>query len=122
MFAPANETNLHIAINTRPLLKNTVRLSLSLEYCSDLVLLLQHGVLPLLQHLTVVFERKNRHIDSRPVRFKVDEFNLLTTDTNRLRTFSLHNLRMPYALKFIRFLRLTQLQTLCLINIVNKSR
>jgi hypothetical protein len=119
--ASPNETNLHIGIDTRPLLRNTVRLSLSLEYCSDLVLLLQHGVLPLLQHLNVIFERQNPHIDSRPVRFKVDESNLLTTDTTRLRTLSLYNLPLHYVLRFVRFLRLTQLETLRLSNIFDNS-
>jgi len=89
---------LHIAIDTRPLLRNTVRLSLSLEYCCDFVLLLQHGVLPLLQQLNVIFKRGNAHVGSRRVRFKVDESNLLTTDTTRLRTLSIRNLRMVYAL------------------------
>ncbi|CAF4338001.1 unnamed protein product, partial [Rotaria magnacalcarata] len=72
---------MHIAIDSRPSLVNTVRLTLSLQYCSDLVLLLQRGVLPLIQQLNVTFERRNPHVDSRPVRFKVDEKNLLTTDT-----------------------------------------
>jgi hypothetical protein len=117
-----NKTNLHIAIDTRPLLRNTVRLSLSLKYCCDLVLLLQRGVLPLLQHLSVVFEYQNAHIDPCPVRFKGDESNLLTTDTTRLRTLSLRNLHMHYALQFIRFLRLTQLETLRLINIFDNSK
>jgi hypothetical protein len=113
---------LHIAIDTRPLLRNTVRLSLSLEYCCDLVLLLQHGVLPLLQQLNVIFKRGNAHVGSRRVRFKVDESNLLTTDTTRLRTLSLYNLRMVYALRFVRFLRLPQLETLRLINVFDKSK
>jgi len=122
MSASPNEKNLHIAIGTRPLLRNTVRLSLSLEYCSDLVLLLQSGVLPLLQQLNVIFKSGNAHSDPRPVRFKVVESNLLTTDTNRLRTLSLRNLHMVYAIRFIRFLRLTQLQTLRLINVLDSSK
>ncbi|CAF4387648.1 unnamed protein product, partial [Rotaria magnacalcarata] len=89
---------MHIAIDSRPSLIHTVRLSLSLQYCSDLVLLLQRGVLPLLQQLNVTFERRNPHFDSRPVRFKVDEANLLTTDTARLRILSLRNLLMHCAL------------------------
>ncbi len=120
--ASFSETNLHIAIDTRPLLRNTVRLSLSLKYCSDLVLILQRGVLPLLQHLSVVFEHRNPQIDPRPIRFKVDESNLLTTDTTLLRTLSLRNLHMQYALRFIRFLRLTQLQTLRLTNVDDSSK
>ncbi len=121
-FSSSNETNLQIQIDTRPLLINTVRLSLSLLFCSDLVLILQRGVLPLLQQLSVAFQRRNPHVEHRPTRFKVNELNLLTTDTSRLRTFSLRNLPMNYALRFIRFLRLTQLQTLCLINIFDKSK
>lgn len=121
MFTLSNETNLHIQIDTRPLLINTIRLSLSLLFCSDLVLLLQRGVLPLLQQLSVTFQRRNPHVEHHSTRFKVDELDLLTTDTSQLRTFSLRNLPMNYALRFIRFLRLTQLETLCLINIFDKS-
>jgi hypothetical protein len=120
--ASFSETNLHIAIDTRPLLRNTVRLSLSLKYCSDLVLLLQRGVLPLLQHLSVVFEHRNPQIDPRPIRFKVDESNLLTTDTTRLRILSLYHLPLHYALRFVCFLRLTQLDTSRLSNIFDNSK
>jgi hypothetical protein len=122
MSTLANERNLHIGIDTRPSLRNIVRLSLSLQYCSDLVLLLQRGVLPLLQQLHAVFERQQPRVESRPVRFKVNESNLLTTDTTRLRLFSLCDLPMRYALRFVRFLRLTQLETLRLINVFNNSK
>lgn len=114
--------NLHLANNTRPLLDNTVRLSISLNYCSDLVLLLQRGVLPLLQQLTVVFEYQSAHRDRRLVRFKVDEANIITTDTTRLCTLSLSNLHMDCALQFVRFLRLSQLETLRLINIFDRGK
>lgn len=114
--------NLHIAIDIRPSLINTVHLSLSLENSSDLVLLLQRGVLPSLQQLIVVFERHSSNIDPRPVRFKFNEANLLTTDTTQLRTLSLRNLHMRSALMFIRFLRLSQLHTLHLINISDNSK
>ena len=122
MTMSSNETNLHVAIDARPYLRNTVRLSLSLQYCSDLVLLLQRGVLPLLEQLNVTFERRNPHVGFRSVRFKVDEPNLLTTDTARLRILSLQNLPMDYALQFIRFLRLAQLETFRLINIFDNSK
>ncbi len=122
MSTLANERNLHIGIDTRPSLRNIVRLSLSLQHCSDLVLLLQRGVLPLLQQLHAIFERRQPRVESRPVRFKVDESNLLTTDTTRLRLLSLCDLPMRYALRFVRFLRLTQLETLHLINVFNNSK
>ncbi|CAF4038404.1 unnamed protein product [Rotaria magnacalcarata] len=121
MYISPNETNMHIAIDSRPSLVNTVRLTLSLQYCSDLVLLLQRGVLPLIQQLNVTFERRNPHVDSRPVRFKVDEKNLLTTDTARLRKLSLRNLPMHYALQFVRFLYLTQLESLHLVDIFDNE-
>ncbi|CAF2136780.1 unnamed protein product [Rotaria magnacalcarata] len=121
MCISPNETNMHIAIDSRPSLIHTVRLSLSLQYCSDLVLLLQRGVLPLIQQLNVTFERRNPHFDSRPVRFKVDEANLLTTDTARLRILSLRNLLMHCALQFVRFLYLTQLETLHLVDIFDNE-
>jgi hypothetical protein len=120
-FSP-DDINLHIAINSRPLLINTVRLSLSLQYCADLVLLLQRGVLPSLEQLDVRFKRRYPHIDSHRIRFKVDEDNLLRTDTTRLRILSLYHLPMDYALRFIRFLRLTQLETLRLIDIIDKGK
>jgi len=43
-------------------------------------------------------EHQNPHVDSGPGRFKVDESNLLTTDTTRLRILSLYHLPLHYAL------------------------
>ena len=108
---------MHAAIDIRPSLRHTLHLSLSLEHSSDLVLILQRGILPTLQQLIVVFEGRSSYTRSSPVRFKLDEANLLTTDTTQLRTLSLRRLSMRSALMFIRFLHLSQLNTLHLINI-----
>jgi hypothetical protein len=86
------------------------------------VLLLQRGILPSLQQLIVVFERHCLDIDPRPVRFKFNEANLLTTDTSQLRLLSLRHLHMHSTLMFIRFLRLSHLHTLHLINIYEDSK
>ena len=117
-----SKINFHAAIDIRPSLRHTVHLSLSLQKSSDLVLLLQRGILPSLQQLIVVFDHHYSDSDPRSVRFKFNEANLLTTDTTQLRLLSLRNLHMHSALMFIRFLRLSQLHSLRLINICEDSK
>ena len=114
-------SNLHLQIDNNALLRNTVHLSLTLQFSCDMVLILQKGVLPLLQHLHVIFKRTTVR-DDYQTRFNVDERDLLNTDTSRLHTLSLNILSMECTLNFLRFLRLTQLETLYLFNIFDQSK
>jgi len=102
-------------------LTNAVRLSISLEFSSDLILLLQLSILSSLQHLTVVFDHRYIEKDRFHVRFKPDESKLRTTDTTRLRTLSLSCIRMQYVLQLIDCLQLSRLETLYLFRVINKS-
>lgn len=121
-FSSGTVTRLCELNNVRPILQNTVRLSLALRFSADLIVLFQCGALLLVQHLTVVFDQHYMHFGARQLRLPTDPSCLVTVDTSHLYSLTLCNIRMDCLLEYIEFLRLNQLKTLCLFNIVDDSK
>jgi len=103
------------------MLEYTVRLSLVLRYCSDFIVLFQCGALSSVQDLAIVFHKQNINFDRHQFRLKIDPYCLMTVDTSRLCLLTLCNIQMKNLLKYIQFLHLDNLDTLCLFNVVDNS-
>ena len=105
-------------------LPNTHRLTLSIQYASELELLLRRNVTPVLEHLSVTIERMDLVViqaSESPVR--LCEQNLRQkADGTRLRTLFIRHIAFEDLIVLLDSLSMPSLETLTLIDVDGRSR
>ncbi|CAF3358303.1 unnamed protein product [Rotaria socialis] len=105
----------------------TVRLTLSLQHSSELILLLMPEALPLLEHLIVTIEQPQKNLLSKqgqsPARFELCEQDLRRTNANgtKLRSLVLRHIELEDLLVLLNSLNFSHLDTLTLVDVYDQS-
>ncbi|CAF2160023.1 unnamed protein product [Rotaria magnacalcarata] len=106
---------------------HTVRLTLSLQHSSELILLFMPAALPLLEHLNVTIEQPRKDLISKSgqstERFELCEKDLrcTTATATKLRSFVLRQIELDDLLILFNTLSFPLLHTLTLVDIHDKS-
>ena len=107
---------------------HTVRLSISLQHSSELILLLMPEALPLLEHLNVTIEQPREDLISekdqskRSIKLCEKDFQYTNTTGIKLRSFVLRQIELDDFLILFNTLTFPLLHTLILIDIYDKCR
>ena len=109
---------------------NTIRLRLSLQYISDLALLLQDHALPRLKHLHItleiekknIYQSHNRFEDSSRAVLCLKDFNVTPASLPHLRTLQLRQVPIRIVLTLLEHLTvMSQVRSFILINCIVKG-
>ncbi len=107
---------------------HTVRLTLSLQHSSELILLLMPKALPLLEHLNVTIEQSQKNLPSKSdqstARFELCEQDLRRTNANgkKLRSLVLRLIELDDLLVLLNSLTFPLLETLTLVGVYDTCK
>jgi hypothetical protein len=105
----------------------TVELTLSIQYPFELVLILQNGAIPLLEHLYVTIEQEKfeekPYLLNPPPHIQLCERNIREmADATRLQTLALRHLALGNLITLLNSLSMPSLKKLTLVDIFDESK
>ncbi|CAF3765560.1 unnamed protein product [Rotaria sp. Silwood1] len=105
----------------------TVQLTLSVQYPSEIIIILQNGAIPLLENLSITFEQEQ--YEEKPylkkqqphIRFCQSDIHRMT-DATKLQTLLLRHLALNQLIILLNSLNMPLLKKLTLVDIFDESR
>lgn len=105
----------------------TVQLTLSVQYPFEIIIILQNGAIPLLEHLNITFEQEQ--YEEKPylqkqqpqIQFCPSDIRRIT-DATRLQTLILRHLALNQLIILLNSLNMPLLKKLTLVDIFDESR